>query len=153
MQEQQLFVAPTPLAAPDWPTRLAAVPGVRRIHTLPFVSCPPAAAIITGIPPPDASLDLTANQIATYVRITFARPTDQYDAALDAMSNLGLRLADPCYEQAQPASWHAMGQEHPFASSHSLVVAPTLLTSRRWQDQVRATPGVVAIDAPFATRC
>jgi len=75
--------------------------------------------------------------------VTFAAPLNSYDAALYAISNLGLGLDGACYTSA-PA-----GQEQTFATTHTLKVQTTIdLTSTTWRQQLSATPGVVSVASP-----
>ncbi|HEY7782053.1 MAG TPA: hypothetical protein VIC85_17825 [Ktedonobacterales bacterium] len=125
-----LVVRPTPLAAPDWSDRLRGVAGATVLTVYPAntpFNCPPRD--VEGTPPPGASKVIAADQVDVAARVTFARPAVDYGAALNAVTDLGLRLADPCYERAKgrgtAPSWHPMGQEATFASAGTLVVAPT----------------------------
>lgn len=76
---------------------------------------------------------LRPDQTETYALISYDPATQPpYGDALDGGLNLGLRLADPRYEQAlaqgKSPVWHAMGQEASYASRHVLLVATTNLT-------------------------
>jgi hypothetical protein len=98
------------------------------------------------------------NQIGTYAYVSFASGVT-YDTALYDVSNLGLRLADPCYEYSrlpnhQPQPWHPMGQEVAFKNSHALVVAPApLISSIRWFDQLHEQPDITAADTSYHPAC
>ena len=88
------------------------------------------------------------------VRVTFAGKS--YGAALAALSALGLRLASPCYEalpQGAAVAWSPMGQEASFATDGTLLVETTLYSSTQWQQQVRATAGVVHLDTAPTLNC
>jgi hypothetical protein len=136
-----LLVAPTVLAPPDWAARLASLPGVTDVNTRAIWHC--------------YALDGTWLDRLRYAPLA-ARPTvlhfatgTTYDDALRAASDLGLRLADPCYEAAlahgeQPA-WHAAGQRDAYAASGALVVAPTVLTPDDWMSRLAGgvAPGPV----------
>lgn len=80
-----------------------------------------------------------------------------YATALQEVTDLGLRLSNPCYEAAQERAarpaWSPMGQEHLFASQHQLVVASIPATRENWLQQVRALPGVTTIQAPILSSC
>ena len=99
-----------------------------------------------------------STQIGTYARVTFA-PSVDYDTALYDISNLGLRLANPCYEYSllpkhQPQTWLPMGQEITFHASNVLVVAPAPLVSAvTWRDQLRTLPDVTATDTSYHPAC
>jgi hypothetical protein len=153
-----LVVFPTPLAAPNWPDRLRGLPGatVDTLYTryTPF-NGPPHT--VRGTPPPGASKLIAPDQLDVTARMIFARPSVDYDSAVDAVTDLGLRLADPCYELAKsrgPApTWHPMGQEGSYASGGALAVAPTSVAAANWQDQPWALPSVTTLDIPFAPSC
>lgn len=154
-QLNTLFAAATPLAPADWLDRLRADPTIKEVHTeAQTVSCPTDHR---GTPPPGTLILLPRDQIGLYARVTFAGSMGDYDAALYAMSTLGLRLADPCYEQKRAQGtappWHPMGQQQDFATAHQLIVATTELASTQWQEQVRETPGVQAAEIPAMARC
>jgi hypothetical protein len=154
----ELVLWPTPVAAPNWPDRLTGI-GAFNItfyaRNTPF-NCP-SPRIVSGAPPTDASQFVAADQLGTYAQITFDSASESYDAGLGDVTDLGLRLADPCYEQAQThgttSSWHAMGQETAFADAGALVVAPTVAASADWQDQIQALSGVVSTEVPFTAQC
>jgi hypothetical protein len=128
-----LLVAPTVLAPPDWAARLASLPGVTDVNTSAVWNCP---AMVDG-----SLLD----------RLRSAPPRDQptvlhfandvaYGDALRAASDLGLRLADPCYEAAlangdQP-TWRPANQQAAYAASGDLIVAPTILTPSDWPSRL-----------------
>jgi hypothetical protein len=154
-QLSTLFAAATPLAPANWLDRLRANPTIKEVRTeAQTVSCPGSHL---GTPPPGTPILLPRDQIGLYARVTFAGSMGPYDAALYAMSRLGLRLADPCYEQQRAHGtappWHPMGQQQGFAATHQLVVATTELASTQWQEQVRETPGVQAAEIPAVMQC
>ena len=152
-QEQRMWVVRTINASPNWSYNLYHLPG---FHADPLrlttnFSCTDGHQN-AGPPPPKDAPDVltdeqTGNQIGTYAYVTFAAGVD-YDTALYDISNLGLRLADPCYEQSllphqQPEQWHPMNQTITFSYSHALVVSPAPLTSAvTWRDQLRKLPDV-----------
>jgi hypothetical protein len=141
-----LLVSPTLLAPEGWLDRVRSLAGFSMAQTDVVTNCP---AILSPSPPftvpgPPEAL------------ITFAAPTT-YTAALEAMANLGVRLADPCYEAllragARP-SWHLMGQESAFADGYVLVVASTLLAPGDWLKRTRALPAVHSIQTPVVSHC
>jgi len=111
--DHQLQISPTFSAPLDWRLKLRATPGVLKIASQ-WRSCP---HVISGTPPPRVILPLSSNQAGNYVRITFT-PSQTYDAALYAVSDLGLGLANYCYEQAELAAgrgptppWQFTGEE------------------------------------------
>jgi hypothetical protein len=151
-----LAVAITPAAPSDWEDRLRKQPAVRDVqpdrapYACPYVrysATPPASNEDAELPP---------QQAGAYARLGFPSGTS-YAAALDQTTNLGLRLADPCYEQAvaggHSATWHPMGQEEAFKNSQTFVVATTALTSTRWPDQVKALPASVSTDVSGSDHC
>ncbi len=156
LHEHRLLVD---LASPpsDWFMRLKATPGVSKTGFLdPKEGV--CRAVVYGTPPPGITVPLNAAQAGTYTRITFTHPIDNYDAALYATSNVGLRLVDPCYEQAllyeKRATWHPMGQEHMFATAHTLILATSkLVTSSLWQNQLHTLAGVSSIETPYTVKC
>lgn len=105
-------------------------------------------------PPAGTPLALGASQTPTYARLTFGARVS-YDAALLVVSNLGLRLADPCREQAmasgQGSAWQPAGQESAYATSHALMLASSPLASSQWQ--ARALPGVTDVEMSPASSC
>lgn len=152
-QLSDLIVQPTPLAPSDWLTRLQAASQVSAVRINLVTNCP---AYGSETPVSGALLTLGPHVPASYARLTFA-PGVSYDAALQAISALGLRLANPCYERASaggaPPLWQPAGQEADFAGSHTLLVAPGPAASTQWQAQARATTGVTAADAPYVAAC
>lgn len=148
-----LIVQPTPLAPGDWLTRLQAASQVSAVRINLVTNCP---AYGFATPVPGTLLTLGSHVPASYARLTFA-PSVSYDAALQAISTLGLRLANPCYERAvtgsAPPSWQPAGQETSFAGLHTLVVAPGPAASTQWQAQARTATGVTAEDAPYVATC
>lgn len=153
LQEPDLTVQPTPLAPADWLTRLHAAPQVLTVRTDLVTSCP---MIGFATPAPGTLLTLGQHPPATYARLTFTSAVS-YDAALQAISALGLRLANPCFEQAvaagAPPPWQPAGQETSFAGTYTLLVAPGPAASTQWQSQARAITGVAAEDAPYVAAC
>jgi hypothetical protein len=102
---------------------------------------------------PNAIPGLPQGQEGTPVRVTFATGTS-YDAALAAVTRLGFRLANPCYErqpQGAPVEWSPVGQEAVFASTGALLVATTPSNAATWQQQIRQAGGVasVAVSPPL----
>lgn len=163
-QEHRLFVAATPLAAADWSSRVGVLPGVQRNEGAQPTYCPDAVASSSATTPsPNNPVVFTYTQLQhiSYGRVEFASATD-YSTALYEVSNLGLRLADPCYEKEQAQlqlqqktpPWHPMGQEASFAASHVLVVAPAPLTAATtWAAQLRALPDSVNVETPYVPTC
>lgn len=150
--------------APDWGTRLEASPDVVSIQEAreappagtpaptggPFAwyVCPTPTVVVAG---------LTSAQAGTYAQVAFGA-TQSYDDALYMVSNLGLQLVDPCYEQALLAQksppWHAMGQESSFAATHALVVETRIgITPATWQQLLSASAGVTSVVTPYAAPC
>ncbi len=142
----------------NWFARLKAAPGVRSME-FPDPSAYYCPKVIYGTPSPDIAIPLSASHSETYTRISFAHPLNNYDAALYVISNLGLMLVDPCYEQAslqgnQNLAWHPMGQEQVFAHTQTLIVAThATVTSDHWQKQLQAISGVVSIESPYTAYC
>lgn len=137
-------------AAPDWLARLSNVPFVAAIAD-GGTNCPSIGA---SQPTPGMPYFLTLPVAPTYLSITFVQGTS-YEQALDDISNLGFRLADPCYEQTQrqQAAWHPVGQESPFASTSSLIVATTQANSTQWRSQLHASVWVRAVVVPYTPDC
>ncbi len=110
--------------------------------------------LLTGDPP----LRVIHGATATYAQVAFS-PTITYDTALAEVSNLGLRLADPCFETAVliPNAPHLpaeqIGQEAGFAKTQTLIVATTLVASTLWRQQTSASVGVVAVSSASGTSC
>jgi hypothetical protein len=176
--EHRLFVARTPLTSPDWTTRLSHVPGWLANNTPERLSQPitcPSGATGWGASPTDcASVSSTsydtsglASTILDYAqanncpkaRVIFT-PSSTYDQALYAFSDLGLRLADICYERAQssnyptPVPWPGAGQEQRFAVAHDLIVTAAPLTSPiHWEQKVSLQAGVATVTVPYTASC
>ncbi|HUY75327.1 MAG TPA: hypothetical protein VMV29_01050 [Ktedonobacterales bacterium] len=106
-------------------------------------TCPPS---IHGADVSPSTLIMLQQNALTYARISFA-PAISYDAALYDTVNLGLWLADPCYETYNPIATqtpkpsYVQGQEVGFARTHSLVVTPGSGASNLWQRQARGLAG------------
>lgn len=151
--EAALTVAATPLAPADWLHAALAAPGVADVRTDFSTSCPSY-----GMSTPKAAtpLALGANQPPSYVRLTFGAGVS-YDAALLAVNNLGLRLADPCREQAvesgHASAWQPAGQEATFAATYTLMLATSPVASTQWQAQARVLLGVTDMVVAPAITC
>ncbi len=156
--QQSLWVAFTPIAPENWFARLQALPDVKQV-AIPQgnIACPMTN---TGSPPSPShhflSL-LSANQAGAFSAVTFSATNADYSTELEGILNLGLRLADPCYEQAQAQgkspAWHTMGQEQAFAATHQLIMATTTAASDQWQTQIQALPGLAAFKTPVTPAC
>ncbi len=148
-------VAATSDAPPDWLARLNAAHNVTAIYD-GWSGCP---LMPVETPRPGNGI-FTVGDYQTYtgafVEARFNRMTT-YDQALSAVSNLGFRLADPCHEQAMSADkkpqWRSPGQSRSFSQAHALLIATTSVNSTRWQAQLPATPGVVAVVQPYQPTC
>lgn len=147
-----LQVMATPLAPGDWVSRLTATNGVDNVYDGPMY-CPLIPVDLT--PVPGRLYFLGRDAPTRYVRVTFATASvSGYAPALKAVSNLGFRLADPCYERSSPApAWHSMSQQASFASSGALVLATTEANSPQWLSQLKDVAGVVAIAASYSPAC
>ncbi|HET9999652.1 MAG TPA: PQQ-binding-like beta-propeller repeat protein [Ktedonobacteraceae bacterium] len=137
-------------SAPLWFNRLQTVPEVAEVqasgpHSCPMMRYDPKAP---GLLQPDAPV--------TYVKATFANSTG-YDTALEAVNNLGFRLANPCYEQARARgdkpTWNTAGQENIFGSAHKLLLATTTFNATTWLSQLKSLAGVTNVDEPVAVAC
>jgi hypothetical protein len=141
-EQRLLLVAPTALAPPDWAARLAALPGVTEVNTNAVWRCPAMS---------NASLfdRLRAAPLADQPTVLHFADGRAYGAALRAASDLGLRLADPCYEAAlargDHPTWRPASQQDAYTASGDLVVAPTILTPADWLSRLpnSVTPGAV----------
>jgi hypothetical protein len=135
-----------PDAAPDWLGRLSQLAAVTKIYDGGPGGCPLIEPGTTGPMFPDP------NTPSFYLSVTFVATTS-YDQALFTLSDLGFRLADPCYEQSKTAAWHPMGQETSFDHSHQLLVATTWANSTTWSTQVGAASGVINVASYVAGNC
>lgn len=148
-----LTVFATPLAPRDWLHAALTAHGVKDVRTDLASSCP---AIFFVTPSAGAPLTLGASQPFVYTRLTFGANAS-YDVALLAVSNLGLRLADPCHEQAlargQGFAWQPAGQESAYAASHTLMLATSPVAPSQWRGQARALPGVTDVEVNPAISC
>ncbi len=122
---------------------------------------PNAGSSTTPTSGPAVLLSLPSNALPDlYTQVTFAAGVE-YAQALYEISNLGLRLADPCYEEAlafRPPptwpAWHPMSQRAPFSGSQRLVVAPGVqVSSTTWTDQLHALTDVRGVTTPYAPSC
>ncbi len=145
-----LTVSATVASAPLWLERLQTTPGVIETQVMGPHSCPnmrydPNKPAYLG---PDAPV--------TYLRVTFQDATS-YDSAVDAVNDLGLRLANPCYEQARAQgkkpTWNTIGQEQSFSQAHALILATSFNSAVIWQQQLQSLSGVKSVDAPYQAAC
>ena len=145
-----LTIVATVNSSPLWFNRLQTMPGVASVqadgpHSCPVMRYDPNALNFLG---PDAPI--------SYVRATFSGGTG-YDAALDAVDNLGFRLANPCYEEARSRgdkpTWNAAGQENTFGSSHTLLLATTGFNATTWLSQLKMAVDVTKVDEPVTVAC
>lgn len=146
-QHQLLIDTATPSA--DWWKRLHTS---SEVHSVGFLepSKYTCKSVTYGVPSAKTAIPLTASVAAQYARITF-NAQESYDNALYTISNEGLRLADPCYDQAnlkgQNPSWHYMGQEKAFATTHTLTVATSKkITSNLWQEHLKTLPAILFLN-------
>ena len=143
-----LFVVSSVGAAPLWLYRLKASPNVASVNVDTIMSCPMEQAN-------QQPSYIAPGQVGTYVRVTFS--SANYDAALNAINNLGFRLANPCYDQARARgkkpTWSLVGQETTFAQTRSLLLATTRANATTWRGQLQALSGVTKVDAPFYSSC
>lgn len=152
LQMHRLWVLATPIAAPAWFGRLRTAPSVTHIDGGPFrFACPNSSV------PPVGPVSLGEDAPTVYMRVTFGAATAGYDDALAQVADLGLRLADPCYERSWtrhlPLVWHSMGQAGAFASGRTLIVATTEVAPTTWQDRLRQSTSVSGVDPSYAPSC
>ncbi|MGB8347000.1 MAG: hypothetical protein WCD86_19080 [Ktedonobacteraceae bacterium] len=147
-----MYIAPTPLASSDWLARLRALSNVTAIQTTHFVFY--CQLDHTGTPPPSAIVALAPQQAGTYLTVTFSPRAGSYDQALQEISNLGLRLADPCLERIgkRPGSGYSAGQEQKYAATHMLL-ATTPFSPNNWQKQLAALAGVTSFHILTSITC
>jgi len=146
----QLVVTATVNSAPLWFNRLQATPGITEVQADGPHSCPMMRY------DPKALNRLKPDAPVTYVKATFSNSIS-YDTALDAVNNLGFRLANPCYEKARAGgdkpAWKTAGQENVFGSSHTLLLATTGFNATTWQQQLKSLAGVTKVDVWVGTGC
>ena len=154
----RLILSLTTLANPtlDWGA-VGRLPGVLPSPSNSALSLFATCTPVIGTPGPHVSIPYPATWPEPYSRVVFTAGTD-YSTALMAISDPGLRLANPCYEKAlnagQLVTWRLMGQEATFAHTHTLVVGISHdITSSLWQQQLRANPAVSAIQTPYLATC
>ncbi len=142
----------TPLAPADWLQRLSALSGVALVYDGPLY-CPSISGDLT--PVPGRLYFLGYNAQVVYLRITFSAASQAiYPQRLEAVSNLGFRLADPCIEKHRPpGAWHSASQQASFAIGGDLVVAATEANSQAWLAQAQAMDGVTKVEEPYAPAC
>ncbi len=147
-----LQVTVTPLTPADWLQRLIAASSVTLVYDGP-IYCPNISGDLTPIPGRLYFLGYNAQTV--YLRVTFSEASQtSYLQRLEAISNLGFRLADPCFEKQQPhGAWHAVSQQSSFATSGQFVLATTEANSPAWLSQLRATDGVTQVAAPYTPAC
>ncbi len=148
--DRWLVVAATVNSSPLWFNRLQAAPGITEVQADGPHSCPMMRYDPNGLNrlKPDAPV--------TYVRATFSNSAG-YDTALDAVNNLGFRLANPCYESARARgdkpAWKTAGQENAFGSAHTLLLATTGFNATIWLSQLKSLAGVTKVDTAVGTGC
>ena len=179
-----IFVAPTAIAAPDWISQAIGLPGASSPSSSAPVICTfarPSGSPVTpqpGAPKVLTSIPVDSHGATYFARVNFSANAD-YNAALYDISNLGLRLADPCYEYALakpppyqppqpqqipqtpqtpqvpwPPTWHPMGQQAAYNAHHALVVAPSrLVSATTWRDQLPNLADVTATDTNYQPAC
>ncbi|HVB60203.1 MAG TPA: hypothetical protein VNE61_03330 [Ktedonobacteraceae bacterium] len=148
-----MYIAPTLLASSDWLIRLRALPGVVNVQTTTFVFL--CSLAHNGTPPPDTVVALALQQAGTYLTVAFSQRADTYDQALQTISNLGLRLADPCLERTgkQPPPGYFAGQEQKYAATHTLVLATTANSPNNWQQQLTSLTGKISFQILTSHTC
>jgi len=148
-----MYIAPTPLASSNWLARLRAMRGVTKIQTTHFVFYCPADQL--GTPSPGAVVALAPQQAGTYLTVTFSPRAGSYDQALQAISNLGLRLADPCLERTgkRPGAGYSAGQEQKYTATRTLLLATTTNSPNNWQKQLASVTSVLSVRIPAPTTC
>lgn len=140
-----------PLAPNDWLQRLAALPDVTQVDDA-LDTCPELLGI-GSTPGAGSYLDPSSLKTPTYLHVTFAAGMD-YAQAVTTVSDLGFRLADPCYEQTKPTpAWHPMGQESSYAASHSLTLALTDANATLWRQQLAKTAGMTGFSVLAGNGC
>jgi hypothetical protein len=142
----QLGAFSTPLSRPD---ALRQVEREARVTQIQMVYGSECGGSFLPSPPDHLPPALLDGQQGSYALASFASGT-AYDAAVDGVENLGLRLADRCYE-VHPTLWHPMGQEANFAQTTSLVIATTYYSPIAWQSLLLQLPGASQI-YPLTTR-
>lgn len=157
MQSHTLTVEPGTLADATWIAYLRSTSGVVGVTAAALRVCA-AMSIPVGAQPPAGppAVYLTSEQVGVLRAVTFAPGTD-YDTALYQISDLGLRLSDPCIEQAlangQQPAWRPVGQESTFATTHQLLVVSDFTTSSLWQRQLTQQLDVLTVAAPQTLNC
>ncbi len=111
--------------------------------------CSPGIPDTTAVTPSTPVLP-TIGQCCSFVQVAFTSSAS-YDTALVAMTNLGMRLANPCHENDFPPP--PVGQEANFAATHTLTLSTTPGASTLWRSQLSATPGVSKVTAVGASYC
>lgn len=137
-----LLAATTALAPMDWVERLWTLPHAIKVDTRVISACRLIPSSLLGpllVAPP-----------AERPFVLHFPSSMAYGEALRAATDVGLRLADPCYEAAlargnHPA-WHPATQQQAYGSNGNLVVAPTILAPADWLTRIAGgvTPGPVA---------
>jgi hypothetical protein len=147
----ELPIASTAAAAPGWLARLRASGDVVQIGVNQEGHCSNSAWALLTQP-----ATLSPEQSSSFMRITFSRGIS-YDSALNTISMLGFRLANPCYEYLralnQKPIWTPMGQEAFFAASHALLLATTPSNAISWKQQLSTTPGVTKVEIAPPIAC
>ncbi|MGH2502936.1 MAG: hypothetical protein ACRDID_10510 [Ktedonobacterales bacterium] len=147
-----LQVTVTSLTAPNWLQRLATTSGVRLVYDGP-VYCPSISGDLTPVP---GRLYFGGYQAPTeYLAVTFSSTSpDSYAQRIVEVSELGFRLANPCFEQHKPQlAWPGASQQAPFTASGRLILATTDANSQAWRTQLQAVDGIAQIVAPYAPAC
>lgn len=153
------YGAPVPTATPNAPASAFPVtyacPGAVASTNASSAVVPAGAPNIALLAPTRVVPGTT--QSGLMARVTFA-PWMGYDGALATTSDVGVGLADPCYEAAalQGAGpiWHPMGQVGAYSTARTLIVQTNSpISARDWAHRLWGTAAVLRIDTHVAASC
>jgi hypothetical protein len=135
-----LEVLPTVLAPHDWQQRLSALPYVGRVDQQ-IGYCDETNMYRDFVHPVNALLaPFTTPLQSSPWEVAAVSPTATYQATVGQIMDLGLRLADPCYEARLARGEHppqsSPSQAAAFGQTRTLVIAASLYTPPNWEQRL-----------------
>jgi hypothetical protein len=138
----QLVLSPTVLTPRGWYSQIITIPSVQFTIKDPQFAC---SSYNSYIPTNTNATFLPSQQVGHYAIVTFLASLDAYETALAIIINLGLRLANPCYETNQSSSLDGAGQYPDYTNQHKLVIATTDRASTLWIQQLEDNGAVLNV--------
>jgi hypothetical protein len=135
-----LEVLPTVLAPHDWLQRLSALPYVGRVDQQTRLCDETNMHRDIAHPLNVLLAPFTAPLQGSPWTVAAVSPTATYQATVATVMDLGLRLADPCYEARLARGEHppqpSPSQAAAFGQTRKLVIAATLYTPPNWEQRL-----------------